>query len=271
MQRLRVVIVDDEPLAIRGLKLELRRVPGVEVVGTAADGQSGLDLIGELAPDIALLDVQMPRLDGLQMADALSAGDAPAIIFVTAFGHFAVAAFELNAVDYVLKPINTDRLKAAIDRARIRLEQTTAAQRAAELTTVLEALRRDPTNPFERSDVSRSLWLSDARGRRRLLMSSIDWLEAQRDYVRIHTDTQSFVQRGTLADLSRKLDPGQFLRVHRSAIVNLEALTGIERRGWGLVAARLRSGVEVPVGRSYLAELRERLRQTGVTSIRGQG
>lgn len=270
MDRLRIVIVDDEPLAIRGLTLELRRVPGVEIVGTAADGESGLKMIEELAPDVALLDVQMPRLDGLQMADALSSGDAPAIIFVTAFGHFAVAAFELNAVDYVLKPINAARLKSAIDRARTRLEQTTAAQRAAELSSVLEALRRDPANPFERSDVSRSLWLSDARGRRRLLMSSIDWLEAQRDYVRIHTESQSFVQRGTLADLSRKLDPGQFLRVHRSAIVNLEALTALERRGWGLVAARLRSGVEVPVGRSYLAALRERLRETGVTSIRGQ-
>ena len=166
MDRLRVVIVDDEPLAIRGLRLELKRIPGVEVVGAAADGQSGLDLIYDLKPDVALLDVQMPRLDGIQMADALAAGDAPAIIFVTAFGHFAVAAFELNAVDYVLKPINADRLRAAMDRARSRLELTTAAQRAAELQTVVEALRREPASPYERSDVSRSLWLADARGRR---------------------------------------------------------------------------------------------------------
>lgn len=271
MQTLKIVIVDDEPLAIRGLRLELRRISGVEVVGDAADGQSGLEMIRELKPDVALLDVQMPRLDGIQMADALSEGDAPAIIFVTAYGHFAVAAFELNAVDYVLKPINATRLRAAIERARQRLEQTTATQRATELQTVLETLRKDPANPYDQADVARSLWLSDARGRRRLLMSSIDWLEAQRDYVRIHTETQSFVQRGTLADLTRKLDPGLFLRVHRSAIVNLEALTGLERRGWGLVAARLRSGIEVPVGRSYLPELRTRLRQTGVTSIRGQG
>lgn len=271
MRTLKVVIVDDEPLAIRGLTLELRRISGVEVVGTSADGESGLEMIRSLAPDVALLDVQMPRLDGLQVADALSTGDAPAVVFVTAYGHFAVAAFELNAVDYVLKPVNATRLRAAMERARQRLEQTTATQRATELQTVLETLRKDPANPYDQSDVARSLWLSDARGRRRLLMSSIDWLEAQRDYVRIHTQAQSFVQRGTLADLARKLDQGLFLRVHRSAIVNLEAMTGLERRGWGLVAARLRSGVEVPVGRSYLADLRARLKQTGVTSIRGQG
>lgn len=267
MPALRAIIIDDEPLARRGLELELRKIPGVSLVGAAGDGETGLDLIQSARPDVVFLDVKMPILDGLQVAALVGQDDAPAIIFVTAFGQFALDAFNLAAIDYVLKPIAPSRLKAAIERARTRVEQTTAAERAAGLQALVEHMRQEggglPDAP------GAAIWVSGPRGRQRLALSEIEWFEAQRDYVRIHAGPRSCIQRGTLRDLTGKLDSAVFLRVHRSAIVNLNAVTAVERRSAGLYAVRLKTGAEVPVGRSFLGGLRARIEQAGVIQIRG--
>ena len=264
----RVVVVDDEPLAIRGLKISLGRVPGVELVGTARDGVEGLEVIRREKPDIVLLDILMPRRDGLALAEALAEGDGPAVIFVTAYGQFAINAFELAAVDYLMKPVTLPRLRAAIKRALERLEADTAQQRAAEMQRVIESFRASAASDLESGGAGRSLWVSDPRGRTRVPLASVDWFEAQRDYVKIHAGTETYIQRGTLADLEGKLDPAVFQRIHRSAIVNLQAVRALRRRAWSLCAVTLRTGQEAPIGRSYLAELKAKLRESDIVSIR---
>jgi len=256
MSVLKVVIVEDEPLAIERLELALKEAPAVEVVGSALDGRQGLELIRRLRPDLVFLDIKMPGLDGLELAGILAREGGPAVIFLTAFGQFAVNAFELAAVDYLMKPVGLDRVRAAVERARDRLEATTAAERARQLQTLVETLR---AGGHGREDAERSLWVTDARGRVRVPLSSIEWVEAERDYVRLHTGTDSRLMRMTLNTLSARLDPDQFLRVHRSAVVNLKAVTGLKRRTWGLVSVRLASGAEVPVGRAQLKALKARL------------
>ena len=271
MKPLRTVIVDDEPLAVRGLELTLGEIEGVEVVGTAADGRSGLALIRKARPDLVLLDIRMPLADGLQVARALDEADAPAVIFVTAFGQFALEAFELAALDYVLKPVAPDRLRAAVERARKRVEQSGADQRRADLQQAFEALERRISTEETHPAIEPSIWISDARGRFRLPLSGVAWLEAQRDYVRIHTVRgESYIERGTLGELTDTLDSPLFQRVHRSATVNLNQVNALRRRRWGMVSVTLASGVEIPVGRSYVAPLKARLEDAGVMGFRKQ-
>lgn len=264
----RIVVVDDEPLAIRGLRISLGRVPGVELVGEARDGVEALDMIAREKPDIVLLDILMPRMDGMAVAEALAVDDGPAVIFVTAYGQYAVEAFELAAVDYLMKPVTLPRLRAAIKRALARLEADSAQQRVAEMQRVIESFRASAANELDSGGAGRSLWISDPRGRTRVPLASVDWFEAQRDYVKIHAGSETYIQRGTLADLESKLDATMFQRIHRSAIVNLQAVRALRRRAWSLCAVTLRTGEEAPIGRSYLAELKARLKQSDITSIR---
>ena len=259
MKTLKVVIVEDEPLAVERLELALKSSHDVEVVGSAHDGRAGLDLIRSLKPDVVFLDIKMPRLDGIELAEILAEEeDGPAVIFLTAFGQFAVTAFELAAVDYLMKPVALDRVRAAVDRARQRIEGSTARQRAQDLQALVETLKRD-AGPSPAETLDQALWVTDARGRVRVPFSAIEWVEAERDYVRIHIGQDSHLMRMTLNTLTQKLDPDEFFRIHRSALVNLKSVTGLRRRSWGLVSVRLKSGAEAPVGRPQLRELKTRL------------
>ena len=266
---LKVVIVEDEPLAIERLELALQDLAGVEVVGSALDGKAGLALIRKLKPDLAFLDIRMPSMDGLEVAEALAAEGGPAVIFLTAYGQYALDAFEVAAVDYLMKPIALERVRAAVGRVRTRIDQSTAAERAEELKTLLEAVRRDNGGPggggASGLGAPVSLWVTDARGRVRVPVASIVWLEAERDYVRIHTDAGNHLARTTLNGLAKQLDPNVFHRIHRSAIVALRSVTGLKRRSWGLTSVTLSSGAEAPVGRPYLKELKQRLGMKAMT------
>ena len=257
MASLKVVIVEDEPLAVERLELALNGMGGIEVVGAAHDGKSGLALIRKLKPDLAFLDIRMPQMDGLEVAEALAAEDGPAVIFLTAYGQYALDAFDVAAVDYLMKPIALERVRAAVERARTRIEQSTAAERAEELRALLETLRKESAAGGQ--GTPRSLWVTDARGRVRVPIASIVWLEAERDYVRIHTEAGSHLARTTLNGLAKQLDPEIFHRIHRSSIVALRSVTGLKRRSWGLTSVSLATGIEVPVGRPYLKELKQRL------------
>jgi DNA-binding LytR/AlgR family response regulator len=264
MTPLRVVIVEDEPLAVERLELALNGLAGVEVVGSAYDGKAGLALIRKLKPDLTFLDIRMPTMDGLEVAEALAndAGDqdvGPAVIFLTAYGQYALEAFEVAAVDYLMKPIALERVRAAVGRVRTRLDHSTASQRAEELRQLLEAMRREHSGPVGEGGVVQSLWVTDARGRVRVPVASIVWLEAERDYVRIHTENGNHLARTTLNGLAKQLDDQVFHRIHRSAIVALRHVTGLKRRSWGLTSVSLSTGHEAPVGRPYLKELKQLL------------
>jgi two-component system response regulator AlgR len=234
---IRFLVVDDEPLAIERLQLLLARIEGVTLAGTASDGAAALRLVEAVRPDAVLLDIAMPGMDGIDVARALARVPAPpVVIFVTAFDTFAVAAFDIEAVDYVMKPVSAERLARAVERARQRL-----AARGGEPA-------RDAASPYVEE-----FWVSEARGLVRLAAADVDRVSAERDYMRLHVGKRSWLINHTIGKLEAELDPSRFVRLHRSAIVRRDFVTGLRRDEGGRWWARLADGVEQKVGRLYLA------------------
>lgn len=246
MNRLRVLLVDDEPLALDRLLALLRQLPDVEVVGTARDGLEAGEKIATLRPDLVLLDIQMPEKSGLALAAGLAADQRPEIVFVTAFEQFAPDAFEVEATDYLLKPVRFDRLRQAVERARRR-------RALQDLATA------KPMAPETPGGYEQAIWVQVRNGSQRVPVESIDWIEAARDYVMLHTATRSYIHRATMSALQRQLDPAGLVRVHRSAFVRLSLVTGVQRQGNGGMALTLRDGATVPVGPHYADAVSERL------------
>jgi two-component system response regulator AlgR len=238
---LRTLIVDDEPLAIERLQILCARIPKISLVGTAADGRSALRLIESLAPDLILLDIQMPGMDGIAIAQALAGKTpCPALIFVTAFDAFAVAAFDVAAVDYLLKPVAADRFERAI--ARIGNPGTPSAHAVS-------------------SPWTREFWVPHRSEIIRVAARDIDLIEAERDYMRLHVGPRSFLLHETISGLERKLDPAEFVRLHRSTLVRRDRIAGFRHNGSGTWEAQLRDGRWLRVGRTYLTNARGMLDQ----------
>jgi two-component system response regulator AlgR len=235
---LRTLIVDDEPLAIERLQILCARIAGLSLVGTAADGAGALRLIESLAPDLLLLDIQMPGLDGMAVARVLAdRASRPALIFVTAFDQFAVAAFDVAAVDYLLKPVEVERLERAVARVRKQIE---AAQPA----------------PAMSSPWIHEFWVPHRAEIIRIATRDIDLIEAERDYMRLHVGPRSFLLHKTITELERRLDPGEFLRLHRSTLIRRDRIARFKHNGSGAWEAQLQDGRWIRVGRSYLANAR---------------
>lgn len=242
---LRTLIVDDEPLAVERLQVICSRLEGVTVVGTAGDGQAGLRLIEALTPDLVLLDMTMPLTDGLTVARTLSTqANAPAIIFVTAHDEFAVEAFDLDAVDYVLKPVSPDRLQRAIQRVGTRRVQDKAERTAPESQWLSE------------------FWVPHRSELVRIAATDVERIDAERDYVRLHVSTpgtgnQSYLLLQTITGLEERLDPEQFIRIHRSCILRRDGITGLRHEGLGVWSAELADGTALRIGRTYLPNVKK--------------
>ena len=238
---LRVLIADDEPLAAERLQLLLAKADGAQLVGTASDGDSAINLTEALSPDLLLLDIAMPGLDGIGVARALAAmSPSPAVVFVTAFDQFAVAAFEVEAVDYLMKPADPQRLARALDRARAHIEARGAA----------------PAEAVARPEYLEEFWASDHSGLVRISVQDIDKVSAERDYMRLHVGKRSWLVHHSMAKLEEGLDPERFLRLHRSAIVRRDFISGMRRDEAGSWFARLADGGEQKIGRLYLNNAR---------------
>jgi DNA-binding LytR/AlgR family response regulator len=247
---LRVLLADDEPLALRRLRLALAAIPDVQVVGSVSDGAQAIEAMRELRPDAVLLDIKMPISDGFEVANAIDDAGGPAVIFVTAFDSYALRAFETSAVDYLLKPVEFDRLASALERARERRSAQDAGRRAEELATVLDALRREARDR-EGPRYEREFWIRE-RGRfLRVPVAEVERIEAERDYVRLYWDGRTLLYRETMSHLEERLDPDVMLRVHRSAFVNWARLRAVHRDSSGRLLAILDTGDEVPVSRAY--------------------
>jgi two-component system response regulator AlgR len=234
---LRTLLVDDEPLAVERLQILCARVPGLQLVGTATDGQAALRLVEALQPELLLLDIAMPGLDGIGVAQALE-GQArrPAIIFVTAFDQFAVAAFDVAAVDYLLKPVAPERLERAVARVREKLG---------------EAVPKPATSPW-----TTEFWVPHRAEIIRVPATDIDLIEAERDYMRLHVGARSYLLHQTITELERRLDPSQFIRLHRSSIARRDRIAGLKHDGCGAWTAELVDGRSLRIGRTYLANAR---------------
>ena len=239
---LKILIADDEPLAAERLQLLLARCEGIDLVGTASDGNSAVRMAEALAPDVMLLDIAMPGLDGIDVARALAdARPAPAVVFVTAFDQFAVAAFEVAAVDYLMKPVDPVRLQRALQRARAYVKRRGAdGDQAARKT----------------SQWLDEFWASDLTGLVRIAARDVDRVSAERDYMRLHVARRSWLIHHSMTALEEGLDPELFVRLHRSAIVRRDFIAGFTRNPSGRWIARLADGNEQPVGRLYADRVR---------------
>lgn len=239
---LKTMVVDDEPLATERLQLLLARIGGVDLVGTASDGDAACRMADALRPDLLLLDIAMPGMDGLDVARELGrGGNRPAVVFVTAFDQFAVSAFEVEAVDYLVKPVDPARLEKALERARAHRDRRSNA-------IPVEAASGGFLDEF---------WASDLSGLVRIRSIDIDRVSAERDYMRLHVGPRSWLIHHSMAALEEGLDPGRFVRLHRSAIVRRDFIAGFQRNASGRWIARLGDGSEQPVGRLYADCVRE--------------
>ena len=243
---MRVLIVDDEPLARRRLVQMLEGLPDVDIAGEADGGREALRLVALLRPDALLLDIEMPGVNGFEVLKAMPAGNAPAIIFVTAFQDHAVKAFELRATDFVVKPVASDRLAKAIEQARSDLDARRAGERLAFLQSRLAELESRALAVSEPH-----LWVQIGSDKRRLALADIRWLEAERDYVRIHMNGHTHLVNAMLGDLEKALEGQPFLRVHRSAIVQTNKVRAISRGRFSTPVLELDDGHLLPVGRKY--------------------
>ncbi|HUQ13816.1 MAG TPA: LytTR family DNA-binding domain-containing protein [Novosphingobium sp.] len=248
---LRTLIVDDEPLAVERMQIICAGLPSLSVVGTANDGAAALRLVEALAPDLVLLDMTMPELDGLGVARRLAnVANPPAIVFVTAHDSFAVEAFDLDAVDYVLKPVTPDRLDRAIQRASARRGQAKPGGEGGESSRWIA-----------------EFWVPHRSELLRIAVDDVTRIDAERDYVRLHVENRSgggrsYLLLQTIAGLEARLDPARFIRVHRSVILRRDRITGLRHDGLGvwsveLVGEEAGAGAEpVRIGRTYLAKVK---------------
>ncbi|PZU58870.1 MAG: DNA-binding response regulator [Sphingobium sp.] len=239
---IRTLIVDDEPLAVERLQMLCAREPRLALVGTAGDGESAMRLVEGLTPDLLLLDIAMPLLDGMGVARAVSdMGVRPAIIFVTAFEGFAVEAFDLAAIDYLLKPVAHDRLTRAVDRV----------EQALRTRTEVEA------RPPERSSLwAEEFWVPHRSELIRIGADQIDRIEAERDYMRLHVGDHSYLLHQTISALEQRLDPAAFIRLHRSHIVRKDHIQRLRHDGSGVWFACLGKGDDIRIGRTYLTSVK---------------
>jgi DNA-binding LytR/AlgR family response regulator len=243
---MRVVLADDEPLALRRLLRALEAVAGITVVGVASDGDAALQRIIELVPDLAILDIEMPGRSGLAVAAAIPAERRPEIVFLTAFDRYAADAFSVEAVDYLLKPVRAERLVQALARA--------SRRRAERLTG------RDPGMLPSTADLDgHTLHLPNRDGGRDLPQAQIVWIEAAKDYALIYTFTRSHILRVTMAELAQQLHPS-ILRVHRSAFVAAAVVQRRVRIERGLFSLLLLDGTRVQVGPSYAQSVKAHLK-----------
>jgi two-component system, LytTR family, response regulator len=247
LKKIRVVTVDDEDLARQVMREFLSAHPDVEIVGECANGFEAVKTVAETKPDLVFLDIQMPKLDGFEVLDLI--GKDAAVVFVTAHDEYAIRAFEVHAVDYLLKPVAKERFEAAFDRAKERLSGKAPSK--APVALELAAAARPPSEFLERIPVR------DGTRVFIIPVSKLDYVEAQDDYVALASEGKKHLKQQTITQLEESLDPSRFLRIHRSYIVNLEHVVKIEPYSKDSHVAILTNGAQIPVSRAGYSRLRE--------------
>jgi two-component system LytT family response regulator len=262
---IRTIVVDDDPPAREGIRLRLVRESDIEVVGEYGSAREAITAIEETNPDLVFLDVQMPGMTGIQMLHEIGVDRVPAVILVTAYEEHALDAFEVNVVDYILKPIDTDRFRTALERARVRLEQVRAVHLSGQIRDLIETAEPPTARPSLHHEsgvqipaeyISRFL-VSDGGGERPLPASDVDWIEAAGDYVRLHVGGDYHLVRDSMNHLEESLDPSQFCRIHRGTIVRIDRVREIVPTLHGDAEVRLEDDTVLRLSRSYRNRFRK--------------
>jgi two-component system LytT family response regulator len=252
MTKIRTLVVDDEPAARSHVVALLRDEADVEVIGECSTGVEALEAIERSSPDLLFLDVQIPELDGFELLRAAGATRVPAVVFVSAVDEYALRAFEVRAVDYLLKPFSVDRFRSAVAHARAQLTHRHATTIGRQILDLLPEIRR--VSP------GRDRVLVKASGRIYFVRAAdIDWCEAAGNYVRLHVGQQTHLVRDTMAHVEADLDPAQFVRIHRSAIVNVDRIQELQSTFGGEYVVMLRGGTRLTLSRGYREGLQSRL------------
>jgi two-component system LytT family response regulator len=253
--KVRTIVIDDEPLARERLLKLLRAEPEIEVVGEAKNGREAVTLIREHKPALAFLDVQMPELDGFGALAELAENERPAVVFVTAYDKFALKAFEVHAIDYLLKPFDKERFQTALRRALEHLSHKQPAQIHEQLSALLQELR--PAAPTQADRLA-------VKGDGRVVfvkINDIDWVEAADNYVSLHAGKDSHMLRETMTNIEQRLPKEKFIRISRSTIVNAERIKELQPLFHGEYAVILRDGTKLTLSRGH----RDKLQQLGLT------
>ena len=241
-------IVDDEPLARRRIRNLLVEARDVEVVAECANGKEAIESLEASPPDLLFLDIQMPEVDGFDVLQAIGVGRVPVVIFVTAYDQFALRAFEAHALDYLLKPFDDERFEAALQRARERIRQQQGGDLDRRLRALLEEVRGD-------HGYLRRLVVPTGHRSVFIRTEQIDWIEAERNYIRLHVGGRAYLLRENLSRIESALDPTTFCRIHRSTIVNVDRIQAVESVFRGEYLVVLHDGTKLPSGRSYRRNL----------------
>ncbi|HEY1606318.1 MAG TPA: LytTR family DNA-binding domain-containing protein [Allosphingosinicella sp.] len=255
---IRTILVDDEPLAIQGLRLRLEKHDDVEIIDTCSNGREAIRAIKTHKPDLAFLDIQMPGFDGFSVIQGLMEIEPPLFVFVTAYTDHAIRAFEAQAVDYLMKPVEEDRLADTLDRVRLRLSEKRSAEEAGKLKEVLAEVAPEAAEQVAASEepptsnrYEKLINIKDRGQIFRVDVDSIEKIDAAGDYMCIYTGDNTLILRETMKDLEKRLDPRRFQRVHRSCIVNLDQVRQVKPHTNGECFLVLESGSQVKVSRSY--------------------
>jgi two-component system LytT family response regulator len=264
MNTLSAIIVDDENLARRGLAVRLRELPQVDVVAECANGQEALAAIAQHAPDLVFLDIQMPGMDGFQVVNELQGDAMPMVIFVTAYDEYAVEAFRVHAVDYVLKPIEDDRLHEAVERALAHRDQQASSESKEKLVKLVMSITGESASGVEGmlegggpESWPEKITIKDGNDIRFIRVTDIRWVDAAGDYMCIHAGGETHIMRITMKQLEAMLNPAVFLRVHRSTLVNTGCITGAQTLDNGEFLLNLEGGAQLKVSRSYRERIRD--------------
>ena len=252
MKKIKVLVADDEPLARERLASLLSQEADIEVVGQARDGEEAITAIHDDAPDLVFLDVQMPQMNGFDVIEAVGTEKMPLVIFVTAYDQHALKAFQVRALDYLLKPFDRERFRDALSRARKQLEREENGDLGRRLLALVKDLRRDQPK-------SDRLVVKSGGRLFFLRTEEIDWVEAAGNYVRLHVGPSSHLLRETMNAIEGRLDPEKFFRIHRSRIVNMERIQELQPWLNGEYAVLLRTGTRLTLSRGYREKLQDRL------------
>ena len=255
---LRILIADDEPLARETIRLLLAKEPDIGTVWEAANGAEAVETIRSDQPDLVFLDVQMPALDGFGVIDTIGPERMPVTVFVTAYDAYALRAFDDGALDYLLKPYDDARFAQALDRARARIREHRLSGRSSAVIDQLQVLLDGRPNAASTGEAQDRLLIRDGNRLTMLRAEEVEWIEAAGDYMVLHVGTKSHLLRETMSNLEQQLDPARFARIHRSTMVNLDAVHDLRAYDHGDYLVRMRDGTELRLSRRYWKRVEDR-------------